>query len=71
MEGISAEFRRKLAGLCRRMTPWERAAAVRALKDEQDAAMRALQERRTAERQGEMMAGRRQRRTIFSRFARD
>ncbi len=50
MEGISAEFRRKLAGLCRRMTPWERAAAVRALQDERDAAMRALRERRETSR---------------------
>ncbi len=50
---ISAEFRRRLAGLCRRMTPWERAAAVRALKDERDAAMRALRERRAVERHDE------------------
>ncbi len=58
MEGISAEFRRKLAGLCRRMTPWERAAAVRALQDERDAATRALRERQAAERNGQRAAAR-------------
>jgi len=52
-EGISAEFRRKLAALDRRMTPGERAAAVRALQDERDAAMRVLTERRAVERHGE------------------
>ncbi len=49
---IAAEFRRKLAGLQRRMTPAERAAAVRVLKDERDAAMRGLREQRAAERYG-------------------
>jgi hypothetical protein len=44
MGEIAAEFRRKLAGLHRRMTPADRAAAARALKDERDAAMRALRE---------------------------
>ncbi len=50
MEDISAEFRRKLATLRAKMTPWERAAAVRALQDEPDAAMRALRERREIDR---------------------
>jgi hypothetical protein len=53
MGDIAAEFRRKMAGLCRRMTPWERAAALRALQDERDAAVRALRERRTRERYAE------------------
>jgi len=50
MGEIAAEFRRKLAGLHRRMTPADRAAAVRALQDERDAAMSAVKERRATER---------------------
>ncbi len=49
-EGISAEFRHKLAALRHRLRPWEMAAAIRALQDERHAAMRALRERRAAYR---------------------
>ncbi len=57
-DGIAAEFRRKLAALDRRMTPGERAAAVRALQNERDAALRALRHRWADERQGERVAAR-------------
>jgi hypothetical protein len=50
---IAAEFRRKLAGLQRRMAPAEKAAAIRVLKDERDAAMRKLRERRAIEKPGD------------------
>jgi hypothetical protein len=36
----------KLAGLRRRLRPWEIPAAVRALQEEKEAALRALRERR-------------------------
>jgi hypothetical protein len=55
MGDIAAEFRRKMGRLCRRMTPWERAAAVRALQDERDAAMRALRERLEVEQYARRM----------------
>ncbi len=45
-DSITAEFRRKLAALDRRMTPVEKVAAITALQDERDAALRALRERR-------------------------
>jgi len=52
-DGITAEFRRKLAALLHRLRPWEMAAAVRVLQDERDAALRALRERRATERHAE------------------
>jgi hypothetical protein len=50
---ISAIFQQKLAGLRRRLRPWEIAAAVRALQEEKQAALRALSERRSAAKQSE------------------
>jgi hypothetical protein len=51
--GITAEFLRKLGALPANMTALERAAAIRAFKDERDAALRALHERRATARHGE------------------
>jgi hypothetical protein len=58
-EGISAEFRRKLAALRHRLRPWEMDAAVRALQDERDAALSALRTRRAAHRHTQREARRR------------
>jgi hypothetical protein len=49
---ISATFQRKLAGLRRRLPSWEIPAAVRALKEEKQAALKALRDRRAAEQHG-------------------
>jgi hypothetical protein len=46
---ISATFQRKLAGLRRRLPSWEIPAAVRALKEEKQAALKALSDRRSAD----------------------
>ena len=47
---IESVFKRKLAGLRRRVRPWEMAAAVRALREEKQATLAALKERRAWDR---------------------
>lgn len=47
---IERVFRRRLAGLRRRLRPWEIPAAVRALRTEKQLELRAARERRAVER---------------------
>lgn len=58
---IEKLFRMKLDGLRRRLRPSQIPAAVRALRDEKQAALRALQERRAAKRRSERELRRRMR----------
>ena len=58
---IAALFRMKLAGLRRRLRPWEIPAAARALREDKQASLRALRERRAAEQSGKKELQRRSR----------
>lgn len=58
---IAAMFRMKLAGLRRRLRPWEMPAAARALRDEKQAALRALRDRRNTERRAKALERQRMR----------
>jgi hypothetical protein len=52
-EAIAGVFAAKMAGLRRRVPPWEIPAAMRALRDERQAAFKSLRERRKIAREGD------------------
>ena len=51
-------FRLKLAGLRRRLSPWEIPAAMRALREERTIRLKAMRERREVERFADRIARR-------------